>query len=95
MTEFTETITTTKTVNCPACESARVIKAGVQSGEQRYLCRVCNTRFRAGSKALGRRMPADQVGAAIRMFYSGMSYKQIAESMEKMYDIPEPSKATI
>ena len=35
------------------------------------------------------------MGAAIRMFYSGMSYKQIAESMEKMYDIPEPSKATI
>ena len=29
------------------------------------------------------------------MFYSGMSYKQIAEAMEKMYDIPEPSKQTI
>ena len=95
MAEFTETVTTTKTVNCPVCESGRVIKAGVQAGEQRYLCHACNIRFRAGSKALGRRVPADQMGAAIRMFYSGMSYKQIAENMEKMYDIPEPSKATI
>lgn len=95
MAEFTETVTTTRTVACPVCESGRVIKAGIQSGEQRYLCHACGTRFRAGNKALGRRMSADQVGAAIRMFYSGMSYKQIAENMEKMYDIPEPSKATI
>ena len=29
------------------------------------------------------------------LFYSGMSYKQIAENMVEMYDIPEPSKATI
>ena len=30
-----------------------------------------------------------------RKAYSGMSYKQIAENMVEMYDIPEPSKATI
>ena len=29
------------------------------------------------------------------MFYMGMSYKQIAETMEKQHDIPEPSKQTI
>ena len=29
------------------------------------------------------------------MFYSGMSYKQIAENMAEQYDVPEPSKATI
>ena len=40
-------------------------------------------------------MPAEQVGAAIRLFYSGTSYKQIAEYMADAYDIPEPSKATI
>ena len=43
----------------------------------------------------GRRVPAEQIGAAIRMFYSGMSYKQIGENMADMYDIPEPSKQTI
>ena len=29
------------------------------------------------------------------MFYSGMSYKQIAEMMAKTFDIPEPSKDTL
>ena len=38
---------------------------------------------------------AEQVGAAVRMYYSGMSYKQIAEDMADAYDIPEPSKATV
>ena len=35
------------------------------------------------------------MGVAVRMFYSGMNYKQIAEAMEKAFDIPKSSKATI
>ena len=45
--------------------------------------------------AEGRRVPAEQMGMASRMFYSGMSYKQIAGAMEEAFNIPEPSKATI
>ncbi len=93
MAEFVET--TTKVVNCPACGSGRVYKAGKQSGEQRYDCRDCKKRFRANGKAQGRRVPSEWVGAAIRKYYAGMSYKQIAEYMKDAYDIPEPSKATI
>ena len=91
MAEFTEP----RAVNCPDCESARVVKIGTRNGYQRYLCRACSKKFHTNGKAAGRRFPADQMGAAIRLFYSGMSYKQIAESMGKMYDISEPSKATI
>ncbi len=43
----------------------------------------------------GRHLPTDQIAAAIRMFYSGISYKQIGENIADMYDIPEPSKQTI
>lgn len=93
MAEFTTTETIT--INCPECASEHVVKVGKQSGEQRYLCRDCKTKFRAGAKAKGRRMTAEQTGAAVRMYYSGMSYKQIAEGMRDMFDIPEPSKATI
>ena len=93
MADFQET--KTYSVNCPACQSEKVIKAGQQSGEQRYQCRDCDKWFRANGKPEGRRVPAEQMGMAIRMFYSGMSYKQIAESMADAYDIPEPSKATI
>ena len=43
----------------------------------------------------GRRVSAEQMGMAVRMFYSGMSYKQIGETVADAFDIPEPSKSTI
>ena len=95
MTEFTTTTTTTLTVNCPDCASSRIVKVGVRNGQQRYRCRGCNKDFRAGTKAEGRKMDADLMGSAIRDFYTGKSYKQIAEGLKEEYDIPEPSKATI
>ena len=94
MAEFAET--TTYTVSCPACESAHVVKIGKQSGQQRYRCRGCKKDFRAGGKAEGRKMDAEMMGSAIRDFYSGKSYKQIAEGLHDEYNLPkEPSKATI
>ena len=72
-----------------------MVKVGKQNGQQRYLCRGCEKKFCANSIAEGRRVPAEQMGMAIRMFYSGMSYKQIADAMEKAFNVPEPSKATI
>ncbi len=94
MAEFTET--TTYSVTCPACQSDRVVKDGSQSGEQRYRCKDCPKWFRAGGKAEGRKMDAEMMGSAIRDFYSGKSYKQIAEGLHDEYDLPnEPSKATI
>ena len=94
MAEFTET--TTYSVNCPACESDRVVKVGVRNGQQRYRCRGCKKDFRAGGKAEGHRMDAEMVGSAIPDFYTGKSYKQIAEGLKDEYDLPnEPSKATI
>ena len=93
MTEFTKS--TTYTVNCPKCDSDHVVKMGVRNGQQRYLCRKCKKAFRANGKATGRRMDAEMMGSAIRDFYTGKSYKQIAEGLKEEYDIPEPSKATI
>ena len=86
---------TTYTVNCPKCESPHVVKTGTRNGYQRYLCRACSKKFNANGKAAGRRIRADQMGEAIRLFYTGMSYKQISESMERNYVIPKPSTATI
>ena len=93
MAKFTKT--TTYEVNCPVCQSDHVVKMGVRNGQQRYLCRNCRKAFRANGKAEGRRMDAEMMGSAIRDFYTGKSYKQIAEGLRDEYDIPEPSKATI
>ena len=90
------TTSTTYTVNCPDCESAAVKKHGFQSGEQRYFCKVCKKAFRSNGKAQGRRMDAEMMGSAIQDYYTGRSYKQIAEGLEKEYDLDtEPSKATV
>ena len=93
MAEFIETIV--KTVTCPYCAGAKVVKNGTQKGEQRYMCRGCDRTFTESGKLHGHQFTTEQIGAAIRMFYSGTSYKQIAEHMEDIYDIPEPSKPAI
>ncbi len=87
--------TTTYEVKCPHCGGDRVIKVGVRNGQQRYECKACKRKFRANGKAKGRQMDAELMGSAIRDFYTGKSYKQIAEGLKEEYDIPEPSKATI
>lgn len=90
------TVTNEYEIHCPACQSEKVVKDGSQSGEQRYRCKPCQKRFRAGGKAQGRRMDADLMGSAIRDYYTGKSYKQIAEGLKEEYDLKkEPSKATI
>lgn len=85
----------TTTINCPTCQSDHVVKIGKRGNYQRYLCRACSKSFHDNGNAPGKRFTANQTGAAVRMFYSGMSYKQIAENMAEQYDVPEPSKATI
>lgn len=82
-------------VNCPYCESEDVVKWGKRSGYQRFKCRGCNKTFTDTGALHGRKKPAETIGAAIRMFYSGMSYKQIGETLADVHNIPEPSKQTI
>ena len=93
MAEFTKV--TTYTVNCPACGNKRIVKNGKQTGQQRYLCKKCRKKFRANGKAPGRQMTPRQIGAAVRNYYMGLSYKQIGEGMAAEYGIPAPSKSTI
>ena len=95
MAEFTKTTTETITVTCPHCSCDRVAKNGKQSGQQRYRCGDCHKKFRHNGMAPGHRVPSEQIGLAIRLFYSGMSYKQIGEAMADAFDIPEPSKSTL
>ena len=91
MAEFTQTVT----VNCPACASEDVVKNGQRNGYQRFMCRACSKHFRTTGEAHGRQYPAEVIGAALDMYFSGVSYKQIAEHIEKVHNLPEPSKSTV
>ena len=87
--------TYTVSVHCPYCQSDDVVKNGTRKGKQLYKCQNCRKQFRDTGATNGHHIAADQIGAALEMYYRGMSYKQIGEAMERMYDRPEPSKATI
>lgn len=85
-------------VNCPDCpDGGKVIKAGQRNGYQRYRCRACQKWFRADGQARNRKnaYTAEMIGATVRDYYSGLSIKQLAESIADRYDVPEPSKSTI
>ena len=88
----------TYVVECPApdCPSpSNVIRNGVRNGQQRYECKTCKNYFMAEGRPLGKWFTAQQIGDALDSYYSGMSYKQVAEGLEDTYDLPEPAKTTI
>lgn len=86
---------TTYTFNCPYCGHAKIVKNGKQAGKQRYRCKSCAKQFNDTGAVNGYRVPAERIGAAIGMYYRGMSYKQIGEHMADAYDMAEPGKFTI
>ena len=91
MTEYTRIFT----VDCPHCDSEKVIKKGMRNGYQRYECKDCRRKFNTTGNAFGKWNKAEHIGAAVDMYYSGMSYKQIAELIGRNYNLPEPAKSTI
>ena len=62
---------------------------------QRYECNACGKKFSARGHAMRRQFPADVIADALDSYYSGMSYKQVAEGLEDIYDVPEPSKHSV
>ena len=94
MAKFTETVT--RTVACPYCSHDKVVKNGKNAnGKQTYRCKSCGKRFLHTGQVAGHRATAEHIGAAIRMYYGGTSYKQTAETLDDAYDISEPSKETL
>ena len=90
------------TVSCPRCGGSRTKKDGYQTGKQRYECNNCGKKFR-DYQYLGKkvdlvdhkRFDAELIGEAIWDWYSGQSFKSIAQGLEFSEEIPEPSRKTI
>ena len=89
---------TRQAVSCPYCGHSKIAKWGsTKGGNQRYRCssKECGRSFLDTGALNGYRVPAEQIGAAIGMYYRGMSYKQIGEQMADAYDMDEPDKRAI
>ncbi len=88
----------TLSISCPSLDCpapAKVVRDGHRGGQQRYECKGCGNNFFAAGKALRKQFTADQIAHAVDAYYSGLSYKQVGENMEDVFDVPEPSKSTV
>ena len=88
-------VTRSELVRCRRCEqAANVVRYGTSKGRQLYFCRKCNYKFLDNGAMPGMRIPAEAVGAAVGMFYEGMSLAAISRQLWNMCKV-QPSRATI
>ena len=78
---------------CPAPH--KVVRNGKRGGDQQYRCRGCDRQFAAEGQAQYKQFTAHQIGAAVDKYYSGMSYKQVAEHTEDFHGGYEPSTRSV
>ncbi len=84
-----------KDIRCKHCESVRLYRHGfTATGVRRYKCRDCGLTF-IGADALPRmRIPIVIVGAAVSMFYEGLSLNAIRRQLNRIYEF-QPSDSTV
>ncbi|MYC34115.1 MAG: IS1 family transposase [Chloroflexi bacterium] len=67
----------TRKVKCPFCHNDNVVKNGNSANDKQiYRCTDCSKRFLHTGQVAGHRKTAEQISAAVRMYYGGTSYKQ-------------------
>jgi len=88
------TITETVEIRCKVCGSNDVVKYGTKGSVQYYWCKQCKKKF-AGNNALpGMRTPPEQIGAALSMFYDGLSLNAIRRQLQQTFNV-YPSDSTV
>ncbi len=80
--------------HCPHCNGTAIVRAGTRAGHQRWLCKPCHRWFTDNAAEPGRRVPPKQVGAAVSMFFDGLSTEDIRRNFGHIFDF-EPSTASV
>lgn len=79
---------------CKTCGSHRVVRFGHKKGVQNWLCRECGHKFIDNKALPGMKVSVDATGAAVGMFYEGMSLNAIRRQLQQQYGI-YPSDSTV
>ena len=91
-------------MNCPHCESGRVVKAGFQSGKQRYKCTIC---CRVFVKPSQRGVAPEIKEQALAMYLEGLGFRAIGRLLgvsnvavlkwvrKAAQNLPQPEKPPI
>ena len=75
-------------IQCKFCGSLDIMKYGQRKGVQNYVCQKCGRKFTDKDAPEGMRTPADQIGAALAMFYDGMSLSVVARHLAETHNNP-------
>lgn len=75
-------------IRCKWCGSEDIMKYGVRKGVQEYICQKCGRKFTANDAPYKKQTPAEQIGAALNMFYDGMSFSDISRHLGEAYGNP-------
>ena len=60
-------------MNCPKCNSSKIVKDGIVKGKQRFLCKNCKFRF----TVMYRGKPPDLKRQAIELYLEGLGFRSI------------------
>ena len=71
------------------------MKHGKYGNTQRFRCKGCGKTFRGGNIMPSKQVPPDQVGAAIDMYYDGLSYRDVARNIASTFNVPQPSPDSV
>lgn len=74
-------------VICKYCKTTSVAKCGHYRGAQRYWCKVCSRKFKAGDHLFHMKASLDCVSSVLDMYYNGMKVHEIREFLTKCYGI--------
>ena len=79
-------------VRCKFCGSTNTVKYGVRDQVQQYMCNDCGRKFTEKDTLEGKQTPVEEMGAAMSMYYDGLSLSAISRQLEGIYhDFVNPS----
>jgi transposase-like protein len=77
---------------CKFCGAKSLIKYGTSKGVQYWCCKACRHKFADNDALPGMKTPIMEVGAALSMYYRGMSIDEIRRHLDQQYtDCPSDS----
>jgi len=72
-------------ITCKWCGSPDTMKYGVRNGVQEYICKACRRKFTAKDTTFHMWTPTEEIGAALAMYYEGMSFAKVARQVGLTY----------
>ncbi len=80
-----EHFTKPEPIVCKWCGSKEVMKYGIRKGVQNYICRECGRKFTEKNTPYHMQTSSEQIGAALNMYYDGLSLSDISRHFGETY----------